>query len=443
MVRDLRRAAVAATLTAGSLLAIGAEAASRPTCSGVEVKMTPGPAECFPNIVDGNIPMFWLEKGKERRLVVFTFVDDDCCDGNCYRQVRVSGRDLAEVETAPAQPVQLPMRRGAWCGLQAVHPEPKTDPGDDEVTLYGWYHEELYATCEPASRTDLSAPRIGAAKSIDGGYTWTDLGIVLDAPRETDVADTANMFFCGGYGDFSVVLDEASDFFYFFFGSYRRLRDEPGGPIRQGLSVARMAREHLGAPCGRVEIWNGESWERHDPRGRPYHKIAPIFPAKGDWHAPCGQPCGAPPCNLDKAEELGAPPGCPDEGSCTDAMWGPAVHWNAAIGRWVMLMNRACSPCWGTRGHYVSFNDDLSDPAGWCEPMMVDDYNTLYSQVLGLGELETDRRIGGSARYITGHRTCGIIEFRPVTPSSASPPAADVPEKSSATDETPGSHERR
>jgi hypothetical protein len=374
--------------------------------------MTPGPADCFPGLIDGNIPVFWLEEGSRRRLVAFTFEDGDCCDNDCYRQVRISGGSLAEAEAAAPRPVELPAPVGAWRGIQAVHLGPKTDPAHTHRTLYGWYHDEMAGTCAPSARKELTAPRMGAIKSLDAGYTWEDLGIVLEAPPATNVTDTANLFFCGGYGDFSVVPDHDGRHFYFFFGSYRRMRDTPDGPPQQGLAVARMAAAHLEEPVGHVEIWNGESWQPHDPTARAHHAIAPIFPALGDWHTACAEAsCDWSPCDLDKAEELGLSR-CPAEGLCTDALWGPTVHWNETLGKWVMLMNRACTPCWGVRGHWVSFNDDLSNPAGWCAPIKVDDLNSLYAQVIGYGVGETDRRIAGPARYITGFQTCGTIEFR-------------------------------
>ena len=47
-------------------------------------------------------------------------------------------------------------------------------------TWYGYYHNENSATVCPGSGKVI--PRIGAARSIDHGLTWTSLGIVLEAP---------------------------------------------------------------------------------------------------------------------------------------------------------------------------------------------------------------------------------------------------------------------
>ena len=49
---------------------------------------------------------------------------------------------------------------------------------DDDGTLYGWYH------CEPIgliAGTTLTAPKIGAVVSFDGGHTVFDLGVVLES----------------------------------------------------------------------------------------------------------------------------------------------------------------------------------------------------------------------------------------------------------------------
>ncbi|MGH9786531.1 MAG: hypothetical protein ACRD88_20365, partial [Terriglobia bacterium] len=43
---------------------------------------------------------------------------------------------------------------------------------DEDGTLYAWYHHEQWL-CNP-----LAVPKIGALVSYDGGYSFTDLGII-------------------------------------------------------------------------------------------------------------------------------------------------------------------------------------------------------------------------------------------------------------------------
>jgi hypothetical protein len=307
--------------------------------------------------------------------------------------------------------IDFPQPAGGWNGLQSTWFGPDTDRELPRPTLYGWYHQETYVgECGPQTVLGCQ-PKIGLAKSVDHGRTWTDLGIVLTAPTATRVVNTPNMFFCGGYGDFSALLDPDQKYFYIFFSSYRRMRDVPDGPVRQGVGVARMPFEHRDQPIGRVEIWDGKSWNAHDPQADRYHEMKPIFPATRDWHGLCeGRRCPIVACDLGKADPRHQP--CPTSGGCSDAFWGPTVHWNESLGKYVMLLNRTCNPCWSTDGHYVSFADDLSDPTGWCPPVKIDEINEWYPQIFGRGAGDSDKRVSGPARYTVGGRHCGEIEFR-------------------------------
>ncbi|MGQ9919529.1 MAG: hypothetical protein ACUVS7_19205, partial [Bryobacteraceae bacterium] len=82
------------------------------------------------------------------------------------------------------------------------------------------------------------------------------------------------------------------------------------------------------------KYYNG-GWEEPGLGGR----LTPIFPAVVPWNR-----------------------------ENTDAFWGPSVHWNTALNRYVALMSHACcKPGWPQEGIYISFNPDLSDPAGWTD----------------------------------------------------------------------------
>jgi hypothetical protein len=403
-------AAAAGSPSARSAAPGAAASPARPACEWFEIALATGPPNCLSTVVDGNVPVHWLHDGLVPRATAFARVDADCCESDCYRSARITGASLAELERAVPTEIDLPQPAAGWRGLESTWLGPDTDPDDPRETLYGWYHEEPHADCGPTVVLG-SIPRIGAAKSLDDGRTWTDLGNILVAPPATSDWDGPNVFFCGGYGDFSVVLDHERRHFYIFFSSYRRMRDAPDGTVQQGVAVARLPYADRDAPRGKVEIWDGAAWVGHDPAAAAYHRLAPIFPATRDWHARCeNRNCAIPACDLSKAAQRHAP--CPRSGQCSDAMWGPTVHWNEAIGRWVMLMNRTCSPCWSTEGHYVSFNARLDDPNGWCEPHRVDELNEWYPQVLPLGAGETDKHVRGPARYTVGGQWCGTIEFR-------------------------------
>jgi hypothetical protein len=183
---------------------------------------------------------------------------------------------------------------------------------DSDGTLFLWYHNEPGGVC-PGS--NLTLPRIGAAVSYDNGRTVQDLGIVLESGDPPN-CDARNGFFAGGHGDFSVIPDREHNYFYFFFTNYA------GDPAEQGVATARMAFADRFQPASAVKKFYRGAWE--EP-GRGGH-MSPIFPASSPW----GE-------------------------SNTDSHWGPSVHYNTFLEKYVILMNHACcSPGWPQVGIYTS-----------------------------------------------------------------------------------------
>jgi hypothetical protein len=243
--------------------------------------------------------------------------------------------------------------------------------------LYGWYHFEPTGLCPG---TGLTAPRIGAARSADNGLTWEDLGIVLEAPPGTLNCSTRNFYFAGGNGDFCVFLDPEARFLYFFISTY-------AGPVSaQGVSMARMPWVHRDAPVGKVWKWHDGAWNERGVGGQ----VSPIFQARIDWH---------------RAD--------------ADAFWGPSVHWNHHLGRYVMLLNRAVDKDWKQEGIYVCFNGDLADPLRWSAPTRIPidlRANQWYPQVVGIekARAETDKLAGRTARlFARGESRWEIVFLRP------------------------------
>ena len=80
-----------------------------------------------------------------------------------------------------------------------------------------------------------------------------------------------------------------------------------------------------------------------------------------------------------------------------------------------MLLNHACChPGWPQTGIYISYNADLSNPAGWKQPIRILKDSGWYPQILGLGPGETDSVAGEVARlYIYGHSYREIVFLRP------------------------------
>jgi len=222
---------------------------------------------------------------------------------------------------------------------------------DADGTIYGWYHHEKPGVCGGS----LTTPEIGALVSTDGGRHFVDLGIVLASGAAPNCA-ARNGFFAGGHGDFSVILDREHRYFYFLFTNY----SGPAG--QQGVAMARMAFEDRAHPAGAVFKLSGGRWEQPGLGGT----VTPIFAATVPW-----------------------------ERENTDSFWGPAIHWNSEIERYVVLMNRACcQPEWPQEGIYAAFSADLADPAAWIGPKKIMDAAKIgfapgyYPQVWGTTDTE-------------------------------------------------------
>lgn len=313
------------------------------------VRLHPAPRVQFPAGTDSNSPAFWAGD------VLYLFNST----GHPHRS---SGPSLFDL--GPAQPVAFnnTVNGGRW--MEAVW------PAEDGV-LYGWYHHEPIGLCPG---TDLTAPKIGAARSDDNGATWTDLGFVLEARPGTLRCDAKNGYFAGGHGDFCVFLDPEQRFLYFLFGNYA------GGLQEQGVAVARMEWRHRDSPVGNVWKWHQGGWTEPGLAGN----VTPIFPAFTEW----------------------------ERDDC-DAFWGPSVHWNVYLEQYVMLLNRARGAGWVQEGIYVSFSSDLADPSSWSQPTKVLDGGAWYPQVIGLGDeiKGTDKLAGQRARFFMAGVSEYEIEF--------------------------------
>jgi hypothetical protein len=245
---------------------------------------------------------------------------------------------------------------------------------DADGAIYGWYHHEPQGVC---GNNDLTAPKIGAVVSDDGGNTFRDLGIVLSTGDPLNCR-ARNGFFAGGHGDFSVVLDQARQYFYFLFGNY-------SGPLEhQGVAIARMRFEDRANPVGAVYKYYGGAWNEGGIGGF----VTPIFPAAVSW-----------------------------ESTNTDALWGPSVHWNKRLNSYIAVLNRSCCKSgWPQEGIYLSMSRDLSDPQSWSKPVKILDASAIgfspgyYPQVVGTGADGTDTTAGRAARlFIKGVSNWEIV----------------------------------
>jgi len=284
---------------------------------------------------------------------------------------RGSGTDLEHLDR-PSTRVRFDNEE-TWAGggrwIEAVHKSP-------EGPLYMWYHHEPKGLFEGLI-AGHTAPRIGQMVSYDDGLNWTDQGTVIEAPRSSFVSgSTHNRYFGGGFGDFSVIPDNDSHFLYFFVSSYHK------NMAHQGVTLARMPIEALTSPIGQVHFWRDGRWEEPALGG----EATPLFPARKDWHA-----------------------------ADADAFWGPSVHWNTALQKFVVLMNKSKNGNWEQDGIYLAIGHRLDDPSTWTAPAKILDSDDWYPQIIGIsrGNRETDRLADRSARLFVKGKSLWTIEFQP------------------------------
>jgi hypothetical protein len=242
-------------------------------------------------------------------------------------------------------------------------------------TWYGYYHNEIIANACGNSKV---VPRIGTARSIDHGATWVDLGILMEAPESSFVCNTNNRYFVGGVGDLSVALDRNGQFLYIFFSQYGRTAEQ------QGVGVARMVWGDRDDPIGKLDVWSNGVWI--PMRATEFSDAVPIFMHTRPWH---------------------------DADSDVDAYWGPRVHWNEYVERYVMLLSRAADESFAQEGIYVSMSASLDDPGAWSAPTKIMDGGQWYPQVIGTEDgVGTDKSAGREARFFMSGRSQYVIRFK-------------------------------
>ncbi|MBI4062988.1 MAG: hypothetical protein HY401_01655 [Elusimicrobia bacterium] len=290
----------------------------------------------FPAETDSNSPAVWFEG----MLYLFN------SSGHPRRSI---GYSLGTTGNPQAVTFNNELSGRRW--LEAVI-------ADDDGTFYGFYHYEPSVVCEGLDKT---APQIGAARSSDGGYSWIDLGIIIKNNDNRIRCDGANKYFVGGTGDFSVALDQDKFYLYLYFTSY------DGDLPEQGVAAARMLWSDRDQPVGNVFRYHERLWIEPGINGRH----TPIFPAAQSWF-----------------EEN------------VDSFWGPSIHWNTELERYVMLLNRTNNKNFLSEGMYISFAGSPENADGWSGPQKILNTSSWYPQVMGLEQGEgTDKQAGKKARF--------------------------------------------
>jgi hypothetical protein len=319
----------------------------------------------LPGEIDSSNPAVWaIDNGVARLFVISSW------GGVPVRSIGASINALQR-----DQPVAFATHPGHGVWMEAIIP-------DDGGAWYGYYHHERPA--DLCGRPDRQLPRIGAMRSTDHGATWTDLGIVIDAPPGNEACESANRFVLGGVGDVTAALDRDHRDLYLYFSQYSRDR------ASQGVAVARLAWADRDQPAGKVTIWNAGAW----------------LPAIADpdrdigWRYPSGTPL------VESQRPFH------DGSSNNDVFWGPSIHWNTYLEQYVMLLNRAKDDVFGEEGIYISFSPTISDPSGWSAPKKILNGGEWYPQAIGTEAGNgTDRTAGRRARFFMMGKSTRFIEF--------------------------------
>jgi hypothetical protein len=219
--------------------------------------------------------------------------------------------------------------------------------------------------------------------------TWQNLGIILEAPPGTEVCASSNRYVIGGVGDVSAMVDREWKDVYLYFSNYGR------DPRSQGVLVARVPWADRDAPRGKVTVWQDGVWLPPLPRPLTGTDDIPL-----EWDYPAGTPI----------VRTTAP--WHDGQAAANAFWGPSLHWNTSLQRYVMLLNRTRDESFTNEGLYVSFAPTLDNPRAWSAPRKILGGGGWYPQVAGLEPgTGTDREMGKRGRFLVTGRSNRFIEF--------------------------------
>ena len=341
-------------------------------------KLTATDKFVFNSFVDCNMAEAWI--GDTLRIFPGKYGEDPVW-GDARELKFASGKNADEVFSTPREQFVNPaMPANAAPGTKGLHGAVWFETVYQDVrdasgrTLYGLYHNENYPQTLPYDsltgfgyrnenwpeglRGPTSAAavcRIGVMKSVNGGRSWVDNGILLQDTQPNLILKPINtsLTFAGGLGDPSAVA--SGDYLYVFYGEYSYPIDFSAAAYRdsiewggQCISVARVKISDLDQPHDKARRWNGTSFSL------PSTNI------------------GVPIKSLQIPIELGG-------GSASRAgqyHWGPSVSWNEHLQCWVMLMGKVEEPKWKGSSIYISFNTnrDLGEgdnAVDWSVPQLL------------------------------------------------------------------------
>lgn len=332
----------------------------------------------FKSFVDCNMAEAWIEDtfrifpGKYGEDPLWGYSNElKFADGKNVEEV--FNRKFSEF-TPPSMPknvapTEIGLHGAVW--FETIYQDKKDPSGK---TLYALYHNENYPQTFPFDPTtgkgyiNLNWPegltgkttaaavcRIGIMKSINGGHSWENKGIVLEDNQERMILKPYNnsVTFAGGVGDPSAVA--SGDYLYIYYGEYGypdkydSLKYNPNKEHEgQCVSMARIKLSDLDEPTGKAKRWDGEHYAAsYDGIGKPIQSLQ-IPLVEG----------GGPTSNIN-----------------SKYYWGPSVSWNNYLKAWVMLMAKSEGRSWKGSSIYISFNQneilDEHNSQQWSKPKLI------------------------------------------------------------------------
>ena len=344
----------------------------------LDFELTKAPTIYFKSFVDCNMAEVWV--GDTFRIFPGKYGEDPLW-GYSNELKYASGKNAEEVFNKkyeqfkePVMPLNVkPNEEGlhgaVW--FETVYQDKKDSSGK---TLYALYHNENYPNTFPfnnktgkgyidanwpqgltGASTAAAVCRIGIMKSINGGYSWENKGIVLEDNQERMILKPHNnsVTFAGGVGDPSAIA--SGDYLYIFYGEYgypgayeRKAYSAQKEQAGQCISMARIKLSDLDNPTGKAKRYDGSGFQAN------YDGV------------------GSPIKNIQIAKENG---GGPSSDSSSKYYWGPSVSWNHYLKAWVMLMAKSEGPSWKGTSIYISFNKnkvlDESNSQDWSSPKLI------------------------------------------------------------------------
>jgi len=344
----------------------------------IEFKLVPAKPMYFNSFVDCNMAEAWV--GDAFRIFPGKYGEDPLWGNSNELKYAdaVSPAIVFEKKpsefTAPTMPINVkPNEEGlhgaVW--FETIYQDKKDKTGK---TLFALYHNENYPNTYPyrlknkkgyidknwpqgltGEKTPAAVCRIGIMKSLDGGKSWINKGIILedDQPRMILKPYNNAVTFAGGVGDPSAIA--SGNYLYIFYGeygypgSYDSLGYDGNKEYKgQCISIARIALADLENPAGKALRWNGKSFNSpYDGIGKPISSLQ--IPMKEG---------GGPASNVN-----------------SKFYWGPSVSWNNYLQCWVMLMAKSEGSSWKGSSIYISFNknkmlDELT-AQNWSTPKLL------------------------------------------------------------------------